>query len=211
MGRVWARRRPARQAAEAARAAPEASRWWKEPSERLSPPAAPACLPPVSMVFPAGMVPVPAQVRGVHRHRHHVTHAPGDLAIATGTEIGLASLVGLDRPHLHLLVVRPAVGTRTHASDCRPAPPVLLDYPAHESLLMFRSCPPHTETGCLADGSRRRHYRRTGHSGGCPGPCRCQPVGRKQRARAGDPYRRPGPHARTDAGADFHHVAVPGA
>jgi len=102
MGRVWARRRPARQAAEAARAAPEASRWWKEPSERLSPPAAPACLPPVSMVFPAGMVPVPAQVRGVHRHRHHVAHARGDLAIATGTEIGLASLVGLDRPHLHL-------------------------------------------------------------------------------------------------------------
>ncbi len=47
-------------------------------------------------------MPVAPQVRGGDRHDHHVAEAGGNVAVAARAGIGLARLVGLDEPHLHL-------------------------------------------------------------------------------------------------------------
>jgi hypothetical protein len=52
------------------------------------------------------VVPVAAEVGGVEGHHHHVADAHADLLVAARAEIGLAGLVGLDRPDLDLVVQR---------------------------------------------------------------------------------------------------------
>ena len=44
-----------------------------------------------------------AQVLLPDGHDHHVGHPEGDVLVAARAHVGLAGLVGLDGPHLHLV------------------------------------------------------------------------------------------------------------
>jgi len=54
----------------------------------------------LGFAFPARVVPMPAQVGGIARHAHVVSHARGNVAIAAGAHVLLAGLIGLNPPHL---------------------------------------------------------------------------------------------------------------
>jgi hypothetical protein len=56
-------------------------------------------------VFPAGGVPVAAEVGGVEGDDDEMAEALGDLLVAAGAEVGLQRLAGLNTPDFNLAVV----------------------------------------------------------------------------------------------------------
>lgn len=79
-------------------------RWSNDRSrrERLLTPTPAALVSGVALSsFPACVVPVPTQVGCICGHRHAMTHPLGNFTVASGAQVDLRCLVGLNPSHFH--------------------------------------------------------------------------------------------------------------